>query len=77
MSGITLQEAQEQLDQWLAASKAVAANQSYRIGEREFTRVNAEHIRGMIDYWQAKVDQLSPQGTRRRRRVRYLIQDGR
>lgn len=59
MAGITLQTAQAQLDAWLEASLAVAKNQSYQIGDRTLTRVNAEHIDRMIDYWSAKVQQLS------------------
>jgi len=62
MAGITLQTAQTQLDLWLAASAAVAAGQSYTIGNRTLTRVNAEHILKYIDYWQRKVDSLSDGG---------------
>lgn len=63
MSGITLEQAETNLAKWLAASEAVAAGQSYEISDggmtRQLTRVNAEHIRGMIDYWEKKVARLS------------------
>lgn len=52
---ITAQEAQRQLDLWLAASAAVASNQSYTIGGRSFTRVDAAEIRNSIDFWEAKL----------------------
>jgi hypothetical protein len=58
MPAITLAEAQSQLAAWLAASKAVANNQSYKIGDRELTRVNAAWINQQILYWEQKVTQL-------------------
>lgn len=63
MAGITLEQAETNLAAWEAASRAVAAGQSYEISDggmtRQLTRVNAEHIRGMIDYWESKVARLS------------------
>jgi hypothetical protein len=75
MAGITLESAQAQLDAWLAASLAVAQSQSYEIdtgngGRRTMTRVNAEHIDRMINYWRNMVRQL--EGGRPGRRVRQL-----
>lgn len=59
MSGITLAQAQAQLDAWLAASLAVAEGQSYMINGNTYTRVNAEHIDKMIFLWEGRVERLS------------------
>lgn len=64
MSGITLEIAQAQLDLWITADQRVAKNQSYTIGNRVWTRADADKITAKIDYWSAKVGELS--GTRRR-----------
>lgn len=59
LDGITLAQAQANLDAWVACSQRVAANQAYSMqvdgSERTFTRANAEYIDKMIDYWQGKV----------------------
>lgn len=59
MAGITLAQAQAQLDTWLAASTAVAAGQSYSIGSRSLTRTNSMEIQQQIDYWDKKVRKLT------------------
>jgi len=59
MAGITLTQAQAQLDAWLAASLAVAGSQSYRIGERQLTRADAAEVRGQVEYWQRQVEVLT------------------
>ena len=41
MAGITLAQAEAQLAAWLAASTAVASNQSYTIAGRTYTRADA------------------------------------
>jgi hypothetical protein len=68
MAGITAAQAQTNLDAWLAASEAVAQNQSYTIDtggvRRQLTRADATEIRNMISFWQGWVTRLS--GTRRR-----------
>jgi hypothetical protein len=77
MAGITLEQAQAQLDAWLAASTAVAGNQEYEIetgnGRRRLKRADAAAIREQIDYWQKKVDQLTTAAAGGRRRTRYII----
>ena len=60
MSGITLEQAQARLDDWLAADARVATGQAYEIGERKLTRADAAEIRRNIDYWQGWVSRLSP-----------------
>lgn len=72
MAGITLVQAQSQLDTWLAASTAVSSAQSYEIGDRKLTRADAREIRASIDYWQAKVSQLTT-STAGRGRTRTVI----
>lgn len=71
MAGISLVQAQAQLNAWIAASLAVAGNQSYTIGMRTLTRANAKEITGLISYWERRVQQLSrgPGGMR----VRYAV----
>ena len=59
MAGITLEQAQTQLDLWLAANTAVAAGQQYSIGNRALTRVNAVEIREQIQFWDGKVKELT------------------
>ncbi|WP_175796340.1 DUF6148 family protein [Burkholderia anthina] len=75
MAGITLEQAQQQLDTWLAASMAVAKNQSYELEGRKYTRANLAEIQASINFWDAKVKSLTP--TRRRgARVRYVVPRG-
>lgn len=59
MAGITLAQAQAQLDAWMAASIAVAGNQSYTIDNRTLTRANAAWIQNQITAWEARVESLS------------------
>lgn len=72
MSGITLAQAQAQLDLWVAADAAVAAGQSYSIGGRSLTRVNAAEITNKIDYWMRRVAEIQ-RGGAGRVRVRYGV----
>ena len=71
MAGITLDQAQTQLDAWLAANVRVASNQSYSIGGRTLTRANAKEIRDQVDFWDRQVKRLSLLQTGRSR-VRYV-----
>lgn len=79
MAGITLEQAQAQLDAWMAASLAVTRNQEYRIetgnGARSLKRADAAEIRQQITFWQAKVNSLTPAAASGRRRTRYVIPD--
>lgn len=59
MPGITLEQAQTQLDLWVAADSAVATGQSYSIGTRTLTRANAAEITDKIKFWDSKVQALS------------------
>jgi hypothetical protein len=79
MAGITLEQAQAQLDAWLAASTAVASSQSYEIdtgnGRRKLQRADAAEIRQMIVYWQKQVTALTPSSAGGRKRTRYIVPD--
>lgn len=74
MSGITLEQAQSNLTSWLAASAAVASAQEYEIdtgsGRRKLRRADAAEIRQQINFWDAKVKQLTPSA---RRRISYVV----
>jgi hypothetical protein len=72
MAGITLTQAQTQLDNWIAASVAVAGGQRYRIGDREFWRTDAKEIRDSITFWEQRVVMLSNQ-SRGRSRARTVV----
>lgn len=63
MAGITLVQAQSQLDAWINASMAVAeGGQAYVFG-RSVTRADAGKILEMINFWDAKVKELSSNTT--------------
>jgi len=55
--------AQTHLDAWLAADLAVAAGQSYSIGDRALTRADAPTIRSRIVYWTRVVNTLTAQSS--------------
>lgn len=69
MSAITLQEAKQMLQKYIAAEQAVLKNQSYTIGTRTFTRANLTSIRNGRIEWQNIVKQLSGQGGMKVRRI--------
>lgn len=70
MAGITLAQAEAQLTTWLAASTAVAANQSYRIGDRQLTRADSDQILRQVEYWQRQVQLLTAAASNGGARVR-------
>lgn len=74
MAGITLVQAQAQLDAWIAASLAVASSQSYSIAGRSLSRANASEINDQIIFWENKVKVLTA-GASGRRRTRYVVNE--
>lgn len=66
MTGWTLETAQEHLNTWLEASKAVATGQSYRIGTRSLERANLKEIQEQILFWRNEVARLQSGRTGRR-----------
>lgn len=70
MAGITLQQAQEQLDAYLAAETAiVTGNQSYEFQGRRINRADLEKIQSGIALWDSRVKQLSALASGRGRTV--------
>jgi hypothetical protein len=59
MAGITLAQAEAKLTLWMAANDAVASGQQYTIGSRSLSRVDAGEIREQIQFWDAKVKELT------------------
>lgn len=69
---IELQEARENLRLWLAAEKAVATGQSYKIGTRSLTRASLADIVARINFWKNEIERLEngrPRGMRVMRAV--------
>lgn len=68
MNGITVTEATEQLQLWLAASRAVSQSQAYTLatesGSRSLTRADASMINEQIVFWDRQVRRLSRGGIR-------------
>ena len=62
MAGITLEQAQKQLEIWIKAEREVATSQSYKIGARTLTRADLRQVREQIKFWDNKVNQLSRGG---------------
>lgn len=58
MTGITLEVAKRQLENWLEASAAVAQSQEYQIGMRKLRRADAAAIQKQIEYWNRVVTNL-------------------
>jgi hypothetical protein len=71
MAGITLTQAQTQLDAYLAAESAVLNNQRYEFNGRMVQRADLESIQRGISTWNQRVTELSrgASGNRRRRTV--------
>ncbi|WP_228485746.1 DUF6148 family protein [Thermaerobacillus caldiproteolyticus] len=55
---ITLEQAEQQLNAWLAANLAVSTGQSYRIGNRQLERADAAEILRQINFWRREVERL-------------------
>jgi len=66
---MTLTEAQQHLQVWLAADLALAEGKELRIGSRTLTRVDAAEVKERIAFWQREVNRLSGQSRRFRRVV--------
>ena len=67
MAGITLTQAQAQLDAYLAAETAVLGGQSYEIAGRKLTRANLSEIQAGIEIWNNRVVTLSNKANGRSR----------
>lgn len=69
MAGITLAQAQTQLQKYLDAETAVLAGQSYEIAGRKLTRANLEFIQKGVEIWDDRVKTLSNKAAGRTRAV--------
>lgn len=69
MAGITLAQAQSQLQKYLDAETSVLAGQSYEIAGRKLTRANLDFIQKGIDLWDGRVKNLSNKAAGRTRAV--------
>lgn len=58
MAGITLQQAQDQLNMWLDASSKISEAQSYSINGRSLTRANLKEVTDQIKFWDMQVKRL-------------------
>lgn len=74
MAGITLEQAQRQLDLWVGADAAVALKQSYSIAGRSLTLADAANIQSNIKYWNDQVQKLSASANGRGR-IRYGVSE--
>lgn len=72
MAGITLANAETQLQLWLEASAKVAVKQSYSIAGRSLTLADLGEINRQIRFWDGQVKLLSRSATGRGR-VRYVV----
>lgn len=69
MAGLTLTQAQTQLDAYLAAETAVLSGQSYEIAGRKLTRANLDLIQKGIETWNSRVISLSAKAGNRPRAI--------
>ena len=58
-SGITLAQAQTQLDAYLAAETAVLTGQEYEIAGRRMKRANLAELQAGIKLWNERVQSLT------------------
>ena len=68
MAGITLEQAQQQLDRYMDAETAVLLNQSYEISGRKLTRANLIEIQTGIKVWNERVKDITQKTTNGRGR---------
>ena len=69
MAGITLEQAQAQLDQYLAAETAVLTGQEYEIAGRRLRRAALRAIQDGIALWNQRVQVLSSRAAGRSRAI--------
>ncbi len=72
MAGITLAQAQTNLDKWIATSESVAGGKSITRDGHSWTQADAAEIQNMINFWSGKVAQLS-HSVATRRGIRYGV----
>lgn len=75
MAGITLEQAQARLDEYLAAEAAVLAKQSYAIAGRQLSLANLAEIQKGIEIWNNRATLLGAQA-QGRTRARVIVPSG-
>lgn len=75
MAGITLVQAQDQLDKYLAAESAILTGQSYEIAGRKLTRADLTAVQVGIKSWDQRVRELEAR-TKGRGRSRTVVVGG-
>lgn len=73
MAGITQQQAQTQLDIYLAAETAVLGSQSYEIAGRKLTRANLAEIQRGIALWDERVKSIARRANGRKRSRTIIV----
>jgi len=68
---MTLNEARNQLNRWIAADVLVAKGQSYSIDGLSLSRVDADQITQKINYWAKQVNSLTQQTNGQTPGVKY------
>lgn len=58
---MTLEQAQQQLDAWVAASLAVAKGKEHEVRNRRLRLEDGQEIREQIAFWEGKVRALQAQ----------------
>ena len=69
MAGITLVQAQAQLDAYLAAETAILGGQQYEIAGRMLRRANLAEVQKGIEIWNKRVQMLSARASGRARAI--------
>jgi hypothetical protein len=69
MPGITLAQAQTQLDAYLAAETAVLTGQKYEIAGRVLQRADLAQIQAGIELWNQRVEALTARANGSRRAI--------
>ena len=59
--GITLDMAQDHLEEWLTAEMEITTHQSYRLRDQTLTMADLDAVRRSIEYWQGMVAKLEAQ----------------
>jgi len=72
MAGITLAQAEAQLQRYLDAETAVLGNQRYKIKDRELERASLEAIQAGVKLWDERAKRLAAVGSGRAR-TRYAV----
>lgn len=57
--GISVETAQQHLDEWLEAELEITTHQSYRLGNQTLTMADLGEVRRQIEYWDGKVKALA------------------